>query len=359
MLTNCFLRLLVVKCLYITLSTVPVEGGGELCSLALHDNTVDIGGGNCTCAPGYYRLYDTVSGTLSLTERSKWWCEPCKTGFFKSINGLFPCLPCESDYTWSAVGQAECAQCSETSMLTAETRHTRCLPCPTSIMTLLSYIDLKHIRNVPVRAQEGHTLLLNSNNVAHFVQLFFIDETACRLPAMLQDVSSILLPRTICPLGTQIEPLGAQLQTANQDLDTQCQNCAVGKYSDETSTLICKTVSICPDARFRDTTGIAYNTIARKINSNCKLDWLQSMISAGRHPYVAAGQSFKFNDHRHSPILGYSMCATANNVKCMVLGVQRCQFDFLDSWKTGLVPLNNQQSTPCQYHCADGYYVRI
>ena len=349
---HCFC-LLLAECIQVAVATVFVGGAGEPCSRALHDNTIDIGNGNCTCAPGYYQSHDVSSSTLTFAASHKWWCEPCAAGFFKTEIALSLCRPCDSDYTWSAVGQTECAKCRETSMLTPETRHTRCIPCPSSITTLLAYVDLKHVRNVPVRAQDGQTLLLSAVNVAQFAQLFFIDEAVCRLPAMMSDVSGMLRPRTICPPGTKVNSPA----TASQDQDAICQDCGIGEYSDKAGALECQTVTKCPDARFRDTTGIAYATTARKINSKCELDWQQDMVSAGSHPYVATDQSFKFSDQRHSLILGYSACAGAHNTKCVVSGVQRCQFDFLDSWKQGLVPLNNQQSTPCQYRCADGHYV--
>ena len=350
-------RLVLAECIHIMFAIVFVEGAGEPCSLALHDNTIDIGNGNCTCAPGYYQSHNAVGSTLTLAETSRWWCEPCEAGFFKTGNGLSACLPCDSDHMWSAVGQAECVKCGETSMLTLETKHTRCIPCPSSIITLLAYVDLKHVRNVAVRAQDGQTLLLSAANVAQFAQHFFIDEAVCCLPAMMSDVSSMLRPRTICPAGTKVNPPAIASQASAQDPDATCQDCGFGEYSDTTGALVCQTVTKCLDARFRDSTGIAYATTARKINSKCELDWLQDMVSVGRHPYVATGEYFKFHDQRHSLILGYSTCAGAYNIKCTVLGANRCQFDFLDSWKQGLVPLNNQQSTPCQYRCADGYYV--
>ena len=342
-------RLWAVGCAGMVFSIVSVECAGEPCSLALHDNTVSVGNGNCTCAPGYYK----ASPALSLPEQREWWCEPCEAGYFKAANGLLACLPCASDYTWSPVGQAACVQCSETSMLTPETRHRKCIPCPSTIVALLAYIDLQHIRNVAVRAATGENLLLSRGNIAQFAQLFVVDEAQCRLAPMMASVAGLLRPRTVCAAGTHV----VVPATTGQDGDTVCQDCEVGKYSEETGVLACKNIAACVDARFVDQTAIGSSEMARKIDSNCVLDWDAQAVSMGRYPYVMPGQSFRFDDTRHGSIVGYSPCVGGSTFKCMVLGVDRCVHDYVNAWKQGLMVLDSQNPSICQLQCADGYYM--
>jgi len=342
-------RFWAVGCACIFFPLVSVDCAGEPCSLALHDNTVSIGNGNCTCAPGYYK----ANTALSLTETREWWCEPCEAGYFKAANGLSACLPCASDYTWSAVGQAACVQCSETSMLTPETRHRKCIPCPSTLVALLAYIDLQHIQNVAVSAATGQSLALNRANIAEFAQLFYIDEAQCRMPPMIANVASLLRARTICAAGTHV----VVSPTTGQDGDTVCQDCEVGKFNGDMGALACKTVAACADARFLDLSLLKYSETARKINSNCALDWNAQAVSMGKNPYVMSGQTFLFDDTRHGIIVGYSQCVVGNTAKCIVFGVNRCVHDYVEAWKLGSIMLNSQNPSTCQYRCADGYYI--
>ena len=359
-------RFLFMVCLYVVFSIVSAKGTTELCSLALHDNIVNLGDGNCTCPSGYEYCQnrgdcgkppDILDSTLAVTERNKWWCEPCEAGFFKPANGLSACMPCESDYTWSVVGQTVCSNCSETSMLTPETKHRRCIPCPSDIVTLLKYIDLKHVQNMPVQTLNGKTQFLSRTSVVQFTELFFIDRITCRLSPMVFDVRSLLRPRTICPIGTYIDSADSSTQIQFQDLDTVCLDCVMGKYNDEIGATQCKSVTKCLDARYYDKTEISYDTTRRTIDSNCELDWYQEWVFDGTYPYVSNGETFKFDDHRHTRIMGYSACIDGNFEKCYESNVYRCRFDYLSSWKLGSIVLNDQQSLTCEYRCVDGYYL--
>ena len=60
-------------------------------------------------------------------------------------------------------------------------KHRKCIPCPYTLATLLTYINLEHIQNVAVRAHNGENMLLICDNMLQFVGLF-LSNKHCVVP---------------------------------------------------------------------------------------------------------------------------------------------------------------------------------
>ena len=324
---------------------------GEICSLALHDNAVRLEDGTCSCPPGYHGVYEDTNRALA--ETTKWWCEPCAAGFFKNKIGVEVCSPCPSDYTWSAVGQAECFTCDETSMLTPQTRHTRCIPCPSDMMTLWTYIDRRHIENIAVDAGDGEFLTMNRDNVARFQSVFFIDERVCRSPQLVTNIDALVRPRSVCQAGTHTRPVASTDST--DDRDTVCDSCLPGKYSDTNASVDCKNVTQCVDARWWDRTGLRVSMQGRKIDSVCVEDWNAVDVQAGRYPLVVNGESFEFRGNRHVEISRYEACIATTEVKCGILA-DRCTHNFVGGWQQKTITLASAPQA-CIYRCQTGMHL--
>jgi len=320
--------------------------------------------GLCTCAPGYF----LVSRSLDAAS-AKWVCEPCPAGFFKKDNGVQHCKPCESDYEWSGIAATECNTCPTTNLLTAETRHKICVPCPVSMLTLITYTAMQYIENDnALNLTPSLMARLNVQNMASFQSEFFINQTLCQSTEMVRNVQHILARRTVCPPGsrTVVERV---VQFDTDDVDTKCVGCEVGTYNSFFGAPFCLNVTSCFNAMYWDATGIDWQQTGRMQNSDCQYDWNATLEAAGFYPRITGDVQFLFNSPRHIQFGGsYMQCRTTTSTSLAKCGdnaifpgalSEKCEHDFIGAWQAGEILVSGLMSMPtaCQYRCARNHYL--
>ena len=329
------------------------------------NNVVQLATGDmCTCTAGYY-----ISSRSSDDAASKWSCKACEAGYFKKEIGAQLCLPCATDYEWSAIGATQCSVCETSNMLTAETRHRNCVPCPVNILTLTTYINLRYIQNVAINLTPATSVMLSSQNAATVRRDFYIDQTLCRSSEIISNVSQILKKRSVCAAGSRTSV--SSLATANiEDGDTVCILCEVGTYNTLPGSHECMTVTACPNAMYWDASGIDWSVPGRTLDSNCQYEWNSTEIARGFYPRIAGDTQLVFDSPRHIRFKGlYVPCSqptlASSSVKCgsvAIFDVGRnqshvCVHDFVSAWKAGLRTVSKTPNPLCFYGCASNHYL--
>ena len=333
------------------------------CSKALHHDSMvqlSIGDSRCTCLAGYQLVSDNADNSIG--GDNTWWCEPCAAGFFKATKGLQACTPCETKNMWSAAGQTACVACGASSMVTTQTLHTVCVPCPSEMSTLVRYIDNQQLTNKampfpgPDSVSPARTMTLYAGNMAEFSAVYVVNSNACLSPSdVVENVEEMLTLRTVCPRGTHM--MIAESGTRD-DVDTECVSCGPGTYNDEIGASVCKAVTPCTDARHVDASG-------REEDSTCTLDWAEAQIVLGEYPVLPAESSeeYEFDAHRTVSIFDYTSCISSTVDQQLLIKkcgswYGRCVHDLTGSWQRGVVVLANVVAL-CQYRCKPGYYLSL
>jgi len=351
---------------WLCLGPASVSAAGEQgrpCSKALHgDSMVQLSAGDsrCTCLAGYQLVADNADNSIG--GDTTWWCEACAAGFFKATQGLQACTPCETKNMWSAAGQTACVACGASSMVTTQTLHTVCVPCPSEMSTLVRYIDNQQLTNKampfpgPDSVSPDRLVTLFAGNMAEFRAVYVVNSDACLSPSdVVASVETMLTLRTVCQRGTHMRTAASGTR---DDVDTECVPCGPATYNDEIGASACKAVTPCTDGRYVDATG-------RDKDSTCTLDWSEVQILLGNYPILpASAEAYEFDAHRPVGIFGYTACKQPTSsadqqrlsTKCGGAGHGLCVHDFTGSWQRGVVVLANVVAL-CQYRCRPGYHL--